>query len=223
MSRLAHLAWFILVCFGVFFEQQAFSNEIPKSFVSLAEIAPSIKIDMRYHGAQNFVGRPLPGYQANKCYLTLNTAEALRAAQSSLDPFGLRLVVYDCYRPQRTVTAFVAWARDPNDLTRQAEHYPFVNKNRLFRDGYIAEKSGHSRGGTVDLGIEGLDFGSPFDFFDPKSHTLSAEIPSVARAHRALLKAVLERAGFVNYANEWWHFTIATELFPDTYFDFEIR
>ena len=178
---------------------------------------------MRYYGKSNFVGRPLPGYHANKCYLTKNTAEALRNAQSALEPFGLRLVVYDCYRPQRTVDAFVAWAKNLNDLTMQAEHYPHVKKDRLFSDGYIAEKSGHSRGGTVDLAIEGLDFGTPFDFFDPKSHTLNAEVSNTARAHRALLKGVLERAGFVNYAQEWWHFTIAQELYPQTYFDFEIR
>ena len=204
-------------------EAKALGDDIPKSFVSLADIAPNIKIDMQYFGGNNFVGRPLPGYRANKCYLTKNAAEALRNAQTYLDAFGLRLVVYDCYRPQRTVDAFVAWAKNLDDLSMQAQHYPNVKKNRLFTDGYIAEKSGHSRGGTVDLAIEGLDFGTPFDFFDPKSHTLNAEISVSARAHRALLKALLEKAGFVNYPSEWWHFTIAPELFPETYFDFEIR
>lgn len=223
MFRFMHLAYLLFVSLWASLAVTAFGNEVPKSFVSLAEIAPSIKIDMRYHSEKNFVGRPLPGYHANKCYLTINAAEALRQAQAALDPFGLRLVVYDCYRPQRTVNAFVAWAKNPNDLIMQAEHYPKVKKNRLFSDGYIAEKSGHSRGGTVDLAIEGLDFGTPFDFFDPTSHTLNAAISSTARAHRALLKAVLEQAGFVNYANEWWHFTIAEEIFPGTYFDFEIR
>ncbi|MBM4252374.1 MAG: M15 family metallopeptidase [Deltaproteobacteria bacterium] len=195
----------------------------PSDFVSLADIAPAVKIDMKYAGSDNFTGRPVPGYEANKCLLTRPAARALREAQDWLSKFHLQLQVYDCYRPQRAVTAFVNWAADSADTVTKETHYPKVPKDHLFGDGYIATKSGHSRGSTVDIGIVDLDAGTPFDFFDPSSHTAAAGLTPSQRAARALLSAALERVGFVNYDKEWWHFSLKAEPHPKNYYDVPVR
>lgn len=199
------------------------ADELPRDFVSLADIAPAIKVDMRYYGSDNFTGKPVPGYLAAKCLLTRKAADSLRSAQDWLNKFQLRLVVYDCYRPTQAVKEFGRWASDLNDTKMKASHYPKVGKETLFRDGYISHKSGHSRGSTVDIGIEGLDMGAPFDFFDPISHTANSSISQQARANRALLSSALERVGFENYAKEWWHFTVMSEQFPSQYFDVPVK
>ena len=199
------------------------AEELPRDFVSLADIAPDIKIDMRYFGSDNFTGKPVPGYLAAKCIMTRKAADSLRSAQVWLNKFKLRLVVYDCYRPTQAVKEFARWASDLNDTKMKAIHYPKVGKETLFRDGYISNKSGHSRGSTVDIGIEGLNMGAPFDFFDPISHTANPSISVQARANRALLSSALERVGFENYAKEWWHFTIKSEQFPDQDFDVPVK
>ncbi len=197
--------------------------ERPKDIVSLRTAAPSIKLDIRYFTANNFIGQKLDGYEAPECLLSKQAVEGLKKAQEKLQAFGLSLLVYDCYRPQRTVNQFVAWAKRLDDVKMKAQFYPKVPKDRLFLDGYIAEKSGHSRASTVDLSIEGLDMGTPFDLFDPASHTLQPKQSAEARAHRALLLQVMEEAGFKNLPEEWWHFTLKNEPYPDQYFDFPVK
>ncbi|MFK0254901.1 M15 family metallopeptidase [Streptomyces sp. NPDC090445] len=197
-------------------------------FVVLAEVDPTIVQDMRYATPRNFTGRVVDGYEEPVCLLARSAAEALRRAQRVLLARGYSLLVYDCYRPQRAVDLFVRWAGDPGDQGTKAEFYPRVDKARLIPDGYIAEKSGHSRGSTVDVALVRLplrrpvDMGTPFDLFDPLSHTDDPRVPAAARANRQLLKRVLAAEGFVNLPEEWWHHTFKPEAFRGTYFDFPV-
>ncbi|HNR77156.1 MAG TPA: M15 family metallopeptidase [Parvularculaceae bacterium] len=184
--------------------------------------APDIIIDMRYASENNFVGARIDGYKNAVCLLTPQAAAALTAVQADLSSMGLTLKVHDCYRPQRAVDHFARWAKNDDQSTKE-EYYPGVEKSELFALGYIAEKSGHSRGSTVDLTIEGLDMGSPYDFFDPMSHTASKAVPAPARANRLLLKLAMEKRGFQNYEKEWWHYTLADEPYKDQYFDRPVK
>lgn len=177
---------------------------------------------MRYAGRDNFIGSPVDGYAASVCYLTNEAADALKKVQQSLKEESLGLIVFDCYRPQRSVDHFVRWAKDLNDTKMKSLYYPDIAKKKLFKKGYIAARSGHSRGSTVDLSIEGFDMGTPFDFFDVRSHTDSSEVTRQQHKNRMKLKQVMEANGFQNYAQEWWHFTLKDEPFSKTYFDFEI-
>lgn len=170
----------------------------------------------------------MDGYEAARCLLSEPAARALAAAQAELAAEGLGLLVFDCYRPQRAVDRFVRWAREPADPVLAARHHPNVPKERLFAEGYIAARSGHSRGSTVDVGLlrladgSPLALGTPFDFFDPRSHA-DAAVPEPARANRARLAAAMQRHGFAPYAPEWWHFTLRDEPYPDSYFDIPVR
>lgn len=224
----------------------------PKEFVALRDVAPTIRQEIRYFTPHNFVGEPIDGYREPLCVVTRDTAKALASAQRSFVKRGYTLKVYDCYRPQRAVNHFVRWAKQLDDQRMKAEFYPRVDKSRLFEDGYIAEKSGHSRGSTVDLTLtelpapptrpyvpgepltdcaapkgerfpdNSLDTGTGFDCFDTLSHTDDPRIKGEQRANRLLLKNTLEKAGFTNLPEEWWHFTHQPETFPDTYFDFPV-
>ncbi len=198
---------------------------LPPGFVDLSQAIPGIALEVRYAGAHNFVGVPIEGYGKPRVLLTHLAAVALGRAEEELEPFGLGLKVFDGYRPQRAVDHFVRWAKDLDDQKMKGEFYPNVEKGRLFELGYVAEKSGHTRGSTVDLtlidratGAE-LDMGSPYDLFDPISWPASPAVPSSARANRLLLREVMLRSGFKPYEQEWWHFTLAAEPFPATYFD----
>ncbi len=192
------------------------------AFTNVNQAVPSITFEMRYSGSDNFLGRPVEGYEAPLCYLSNEAASALQKVQQSLQKEKLTLVVFDCYRPQRAVDHFVRWAKDLNDTKMKNRYYPDVAKNDLFKEGYIAAKSGHSRGSTVDLGIVGLDMGTPFDFFDPRSHTQSNTVTPQQHENRMRLKEVMEANGFQNYAEEWWHYSLKEEPFKKTYFDFAI-
>ncbi|MBT9290088.1 M15 family metallopeptidase [Hyphomicrobiaceae bacterium 22] len=226
------------------------AEDLPPGFVRLADIDASIRQDMRYAGAQNFVGRPVAGYEKPVCILTRAAATALSQAQKRLAADGLSLKVYDCYRPARAVADFGRWARSPDQATK-AEFYPAVDKARLFGHGYISGRSGHSRGSTVDLtlvpagapGLRGaagphgpctapeaerapddsLDMGTAFDCFDPRAATGHPAIAGAPANNRARLAQAMQAAGFVGYAKEWWHFTLSPEPFPETYFDFPVR
>ena len=200
--------------------------------IDVSTVAPSIRTDIRYAGPDNFVGEPVDGYAAPKCLLSWEAATGLARVQADLEENGLSLLVFDCFRPQRAVDHFVRWAGDTTDLQTKAEYYPGVDKARLFEEGYIAERSGHSRASTVDLtvgrlaedgSVRALDMGTPFDFFDPLSHTESPHVTPQQLANRLLLRAAMERRGFRNYASEWWHYTLRDEPFPEDYFDREIR
>jgi D-alanyl-D-alanine dipeptidase len=208
------------------------SSQRPSAFIDATSFIPGLATDIRYAGSHNFVGRPVAGYEAPRCLLTHEAAAALAAVARDLAPRGLVVKVFDCYRPARAVGDFVRWARDFKDQVARAEFYPDVDKRTLFRDGYIASRSGHSRGSTVDLtlarsagGQTGgeLDMGTPFDFFSSKSWTAASNISSEQHANRVLLATAMSRRGFRGYAKEWWHFTLRNEPFPNVYFDFPVR
>jgi D-alanyl-D-alanine dipeptidase len=229
------------------------ATPLPEGFVALRDVDATVVHDIRYAGDHNFVGRPIRGYRAAKCLLTKPAAEALSQVQTELRLLQMSLKVYDCYRPQRAVDDFVEWSKDPEDRKMKKEFYPGLQKSVLFRNGYIAEKSGHSRGSTVDLTLvvlplsdsemyrdgqpllpctaplgkrfadNSVDMGTGYDCFDPLAHTASAKISRTQRQNRQLLVRVMKKHGFENYDKEWWHFTLKSEPFPETAFDFEIR
>lgn len=202
---------------------------LPEGFLYAEEVIPSIQQELRYFGNNNFVGRPIHGYRANRIILTKSAASALKAVQEELGIFGLGLLVFDAYRPQQAVNDFVNWAKDLEDIKGKSEYYPNVNKSDLFKEGYIAERSGHTRGSTVDLTlvslIEGqpLDMGSNFDFFGPQSWPSYPDLLPQQRANRLLLRTIMTKYGFKPLEQEWWHFTLENEPYPDTYFDFQIK
>ncbi|WP_432124931.1 M15 family metallopeptidase [Streptomyces sp. C10-9-1] len=214
--------------------------------VALRAVAPSVVQEIRYASRENFVGEPVDGYRAPLCLLTAPAARALARAQRSLLRQGYTLKVYDCYRPQRAVDHFVRWAADLGDQRTKAVYYPRVDKSSLFGQGYLAERSGHSRGSTVDATLvrraaggrggdgapeacharrEGtaadgsVDMGTAYDCFDPLSATDAPGVTPRQRAERRRLRGALEGVGFANLPQEWWHFTYREEPYPDTYFD----
>jgi len=240
------LLFFITLAFNLY------PQEIPTGFVEIREVIPDVILDLRYKTNHNFLGVPVDGYKAEKCYITIVAADSLAKVQAELRKFNLSLKVYDAYRPQRAVDHFVRWANNLCDTITKKEFYPTVDKTRLFIDGYIAEKSGHSRGSTVDLTIvpipipfqpafdvdkqcecnksieerfkdNSIDMGTGFDCFHPLSHTENPELSPQQRANRLLLLNLMDKYGFKNLAEEWWHFTLRNEPFPKTYFDFEIK
>ena len=201
----------------------------PANFVNLQDFIAGIQVELRYFGSENFIGRPVTGYEAGVAWLTEAAALALRDVQRELATQGLGLKVYDAYRPQRAVEHFMRWAADAGDTAMKADYYPGLEKSVLIAGGYIAERSGHSRGSTVDVtlielssGAE-LDMGSPWDFFDPISWPSSDAVPQSARDNRMLLREVMLRHGFAPLEEEWWHFTLREEPHPQTYFDFPVR
>ncbi len=208
--------------------QIAATQDRPAAFVDASTVVPGLIADIRYAGSHNFTGHPIDGYQAPRCLLTRAAASALGDVAHDLAARGLVIKVFDCYRPVRAVMNFVRWARDLGDTVAKAEFYPHVDKRTLFRDGYIASHSGHSRGSTADLTLatmdgRELDMGTPFDFFSPKSWTANASIGAEQHANRITLAAAMRRRGFRGYDKEWWHFTLRNEPFPSTYFDFPVR
>jgi zinc D-Ala-D-Ala dipeptidase len=202
---------------------------VPDGFVRVADHVPGLIEDMRYHTADNFVGAPVDGYEAPVCWLTREAADALVEVQARLAGFGLGLKVFDCYRPARAVAHFGRWARDLEDQSTKPIYYPNVEKAELFSLGYIAERSGHSRGSTMDLTLvdiatgDEIDMGSPFDLFDPISWPSDPRPTAQQRANRAFLQSIMQAHGFKGLKEEWWHFTLVDEPYPDTYFDFVIR
>ena len=208
---------------------QAKDQPRPDSFVDVTAVAPGILVEARYATAHNFVGHVIDGYEKPVCYLTRQAAAALAQVVADLEPRGLTIKVFDCYRPERAVAHFARWARDLNDVRMKAEFYPHVDKSTLFQDGYIAARSGHSRGSTSDLTVarrsdgQELDMGTPFDFFSPKSWPSDKSVSREAQANRALLAQAMRKRGFMGYDKEWWHFTLRHEPYPQTYFDFVVR
>jgi D-alanyl-D-alanine dipeptidase len=206
--------------------------QIPGGFVDAASVIDGLVVDMRYFGGDNFIGTRIDGYEAPRCLLTRAAATALAQVQRDLAPQGLGLKVFDCYRPTRAVAHFVRWARDIKDVKRKADFYPEVDKRDLFRLGYIAPLSGHSRGSTVDLTLvtrvpgrpsAEVDMGTRFDFFGTQSWPSSRAVSAEAQANRKALASAMRRRGFVPYAREWWHFTLRNEPYPDRYFNFPVR
>ena len=196
--------------------------------VDIQSVAPDVAIEMRYATADNFVGAVVDGYEAGRCLLSPPAATAIAAAQAELRAFGISLVMFDCYRPQRAVDHFVRWSTDPQDLKTRARYYPNEDKSKMFERGYIDRRSGHSRASTVDVSLrqidgEQLDMGTGWDFMDPLSATENPDVSDSARRNRLLLRSVMAAHGFSNYAAEWWHFTLVREPWPETYFDVPVR
>lgn len=203
---------------------------LPEGFVYLDETIPGIVVELRYAGDHNFIGRAIDGYRGRRAVASAPAAAALAQVQAELRPFGLSLKIFDAYRPQRAVDHFVRWAKDAADTRMKAEFYPRVDKANLFKDGYISERSGHSRGSTVDLTLAALapphaplDMGTAFDFFGPEAWPEYADLTPQQKANRLLLQSLMIRHGFRPYRQEWWHFTLEREPYPDTYFDFPVE
>ncbi|MGB0430230.1 MAG: M15 family metallopeptidase [Bacteroidia bacterium] len=201
------------------------SASVPSDFVLVNDYIPTVVLDLRYSTYRNFVGRPINGYQNKKCYITLEAARALSGAQNQLQKRSYCLKVFDAYRPQRAVDGFVDWAKRLDDTVMKKHYYPKLDKSQLFVEGYIASKSGHSRGSTVDVTIvdqyyNELDMGTKWDYFGKKSWPNSNEVTPWQKANRLLLQCVMVQNGFRPLKEEWWHFTLIKEPYKSTYFDF---
>ncbi|WP_299835664.1 M15 family metallopeptidase [uncultured Tenacibaculum sp.] len=205
------------------------SQELPKGFSYVNDISPTIQQELRYCYNNNFMGVPVDGYIEPVLITSTKTANALKKVQDQLLKKGLSLKIFDAYRPQSAVNHFVRWAKIPSDTLTKQQYYPKLNKRNLFKLGYIATRSGHSRGSSVDLTIvnlktnEELDMGSPYDFFGNISHVKHSKLTSKQKANRMLLRNVMLTHGFKPYSYEWWHFTLRNEPFPKKYFDFPIK
>ena len=198
-------------------------------FVSVSDVIPDALLDVRYYTTYNFVGERIDGYEQPVVLMTKEAAAALALVNRDMRAQGLRLVIYDAYRPQRAVDHFVRWAEDVSDTRMKAIFYPEVDKADLFERGFIAKRSGHSRGSTVDLTLLDeksgmlLDMGGPFDFFGELSHPDFAGVTKEQHANRMLLREAMLKHGFKPLSTEWWHFTLVNEPYPDAYFDFPVR
>jgi len=220
--------------------------------VDVKSVSPEIFVEASYASDWNFIGKPIDGYRSNKCYLTTKAAKALSAVQKEVSTLGYSLLIFDCYRPQRAVNQFVSWTKDSSDTKMQSNFYPDEPKNGLIKRGYIDAKSGHSRASTVDLTLVltekfkskdfvakartvndcrkskeietsgQVDMGTTFDCFSELAHTANPSIPEVSKKNRQILKAAMEKQGFINYPKEWWHFVLKDEPYKSDYFDFEV-
>ena len=200
----------------------------PSGFVVLADLVPGIVQEIRYYSTYNFIGDRIDGYEEPCAILTREAARAVEAASNELLVQGYRLKVFDAYRPAAAVKHFVFWGIEDQDVRMKPYFYPDLEKQALFAEGYIAKRSSHSRGSTIDLTLldmktsKELDMGSPFDFFSEVSHPDYRGITEEQYRNRMLLQRVMVRNGFVPLDCEWWHFTLKDEPYPDTYFDFPV-
>ena len=195
-------------------------------FVMMADYVPHVIQEIRYHSSYNFIGERIDGYEEPVALITLEAARALKAAANELFVMGYQIKVFDAYRPARAVKYFILWGIEDQDLRMKPYFYPDLEKQELFAKGYIAKQSSHSRGSAVDITLldmktgKELDMGSPFDFFGPVSHPDCKDITEEQYRNRMLLQKVMVRNGFNTLDCEWWHFVLADEPYPDTYFDF---
>lgn len=198
-------------------------------FVSVGEYIPDVLLDVRYYSTYNFVGARIDGYESPIVLLTRQAADALRLVNADMLSQGYRLVLYDGYRPQRAVDHFARWAEDLSADAMKPVFYPDVDKADLFEQGFIARRSGHSRGSTIDLTLldaatgQLVDMGGPFDFFGELSHPDYTGVTPAQQANRMRLREAMLKHGFKPLSTEWWHFTLKNEPWPDTYFDFPVR
>lgn len=205
------------------------ANSLDSSgFVILREIIPEIELEMRYCYSYNFVGEPIDGYTDPIAIVTKETAYALRNVVAELKLKGYTLKIYDAYRPQRAVDHFVRWAQNIADTRMKQDFYPEVHKSNLFSYGYIASRSGHTKGSTVDLTLYDInkhcdvDMGGGFDYFGYKSHPDYPYLTTAQKTNRELLRTVMLKHGFRGIDTEWWHFTLINEPYPSTYFNFPV-
>lgn len=204
-------------------------SKLPDGFVYVESEIPSIKVELKYFGSDNFIGKPIDGYNKEVAILTTQATKALKYAQEELLQYNLSILIYDAYRPQRAVDNFVIWAKDLNDTINKQFYYPEVNKKDLFKYGYIASHSGHSKGSTLDITLvdsktcQPLDMGTPYDFFGKESWVAHKELTTQQLANRMLLQTIMLKHGFRHYPQEWWHFTLRGAPFQDTHFDFAVE
>ena len=197
-------------------------------FAYVDDLVPGIRWDAKYATWDNFTGRPVDGYLANRIVGTRALCEALRVARDEAAARGFGLLLWDGYRPQRAVDRFLAWSEQPDDGRTKPRHYPRLARPDMVELGYVARRSGHSRGSTVDLTLFHLDtgelsaMGGDHDLMDPVSHHGAPGITAEEAWHRDQLCTVMEAAGFERYDCEWWHYTLRDEPYPDTYFDFTV-
>ena len=200
----------------------------PSGFVLLADYVPGVIQEIRYYSTYNFIGERIDGYEDPCAMLTREAARALKSAANELNVRGYRLKIFDAYRPASAVRHFVMWGIEDLDLRMKPYFYPELEKQELFKKGYIAKKASHSRGSAVDLTLldmktgKELDMGSPFDLFSEMSHPDSKEVTEEQYENRMLLQNVMVRNGFVPIDCEWWHFSLENETYPDTYFEFPV-
>lgn len=204
-------------------------NKLPGGFVYLDEVIPSAQYEIRYFSTNNFTGTRVDGYKAPLAIFSKTAADALKKVSDDLERKGYILRIYDAYRPQKAVDHFVRWSQDASDLKMKAQYYPKLDKRNLFKLGFIARKSGHSRGSTIDLTLaykdtgELVDMGNPYDFFGEISYYNTGLITSSQHANRKLLKDAMVKQGFKPYTKEWWHFTLIKEPYPKQYFNFNVE
>lgn len=205
------------------------SAQLPEGFVYVQDEIPNIQIELRYFSDNNFVGEQIDGYQKEVLILSKEATDALKLVQVELNKKGLALKIFDGYRPQRAVNHFYKWALDVNDTLMKQQFYPNELKKDLFKNGYISTKSGHTRGSTLDVTLidfktgTALDMGYPYDFFGKESWVTFDNLTIKQKWNRNQLQEVMLKHGFKNYLQEWWHFTLINEPFPETYFDFVVK
>lgn len=217
------------VLISVFITIQSFGQTMPKQFVYLKDIDATIQSELVYCSNNNFIGKPILGYLNDRVIVSKKTALALQKIQVQLKKQHYSLKIFDAYRPQQAVDYFVNWANDLQDTIMKSKFYPKVSKKNLFKKGFIASKSGHTRGSTVDLTIihlstgKEMDMGSSYDFFGKESHPFYTKISIKQQKNRLFLRNIMLANGFLPYDNEWWHFTLKNEPFPYTYFNFPVQ
>ena len=200
----------------------------PSGFVLISDYVPGVIQEIRYHSTYNFVGERIDGYEEPVALITIEAARALKSVANEMNVQGYRLKVFDAYRPLCAVKHFVLWGIEDQDIRMKPYFYPDLQKQELFSGGYIASRSSHTRGSTVDLTLldmttgKELDMGSPFDLFSEISHPDSRQVTDEQYANRMTLQSVMVRNGFEPIDCEWWHFTLKEEPYPDTYFEFPV-
>ena len=198
-------------------------------FVVLTDIVPDAIVELRYYTLYNFIGDRIRGYEEPVAIVTRETALALKNVTTELAPMGYTIKIYDAYRPQMAVDHFVEWAKNLNDVRMQNYFYPEEKKANLFSHGYIASRSGHSRGSTVDLTLYDIrndcevDMGGTFDYFGSRSHPGYPNLTEEQKKNRNLLRSVMLKHGFRGIDTEWWHYTLNNEPYPNTYFNFKVK
>lgn len=208
--------------------QKSTAPDDSSGFVNLSEVVPDIIMEVRYHSTYNFVGERIDGYEVPCVLMTREAAAALKAVSDDLKAKGYRLKVYDAYRPQMAVDHFMRWAEN-NDTSMKKYFYPKIAKDRIIPEGYVARKSGHSRGSTIDLTLfdmktgKEVDMGGTFDYFGELSHPDYKKITKAQYKNRMILRDAMIKRGFKPLEEEWWHFTLKDEPYPDTYFTFPVR
>ena len=197
-------------------------------FVFVDELVPGMRWDAKYATWDNFTGRPVDGYLANRIAGTRALCAALARARDKAASLGFGLLLWDGYRPQRAVDCFLRWSKQPEDGRTKPRHYPNISRAGMLEKGYVAAKSGHSRGSAVDLTLYHLAtcelalMGGGHDLMDPVSHHGAKGITLVEAINRQYLRSIMNTSGFSSYDCEWWHYTLKDEPYAGTYFDFPI-